>query len=236
MTRYRTVTRYRKELRTREVVRYREEQRCCVTRYRDVFDHQWTLSVQIHFPQNSQLLEGERESVQVELIGNEAKPEVRLNWMDSKFLYTIENQVESTGRMDVYLKAEPKPVIIDEGVLKNESLISAVMRGERDSSVVGLIDQSPDAISVRTEYTITVAQRNSSGRTTSLGEKTFKRADLIRSPEGSYKIPVNQIVKTSAGLSGLRRGERVLVVVEVRRTTTDGKKIQFWKDNWVTVE
>lgn len=66
VTRYRTETRYNTETRTRTVTRYRTETRCCETRTREVFDHQYAFNVTVKLPQ-ADLLESDLESLQFSL-------------------------------------------------------------------------------------------------------------------------------------------------------------------------
>jgi len=106
--RTRTVTKYRQEARTRTVTKYREETRCCVTKYRDVFDHQFTQPVAVIFPAEATLLAGETEKVLITLRGSEAQPDVQINVASDVFNYEIE-QTRLDGREKVFvLKLVPK--------------------------------------------------------------------------------------------------------------------------------
>lgn len=106
--RTRTVTKYRSEARTRTVTKYRDEVRCCVTRYRDVFDHQYTQPVAVIFPQEATLLAGEQENIQLVLRGTEQNPEVQMQVKSSIFTYEIA-EVRQDGREKVFvLKTLPK--------------------------------------------------------------------------------------------------------------------------------
>ncbi|MBV2168564.1 MAG: hypothetical protein KUL82_07645 [Bdellovibrio sp.] len=106
--RKRTVTKYRQEERTRTVTKYREEARCCVTKYRDVFDHQFTQPVTIVFPTEASLLANEQERIQVALTGNENNPQVSVQVQSDIFSYEVE-QTRQEGRDKVLvLKVVPK--------------------------------------------------------------------------------------------------------------------------------
>ncbi|WP_413613425.1 hypothetical protein [Bdellovibrio sp. HCB-110] len=106
--RTRTVTKYRQEARTRTVTKYREETRCCVTKYRDVFDHQFTQPVAVIFPAEAVLLAGEVERIQVTLRGSESAPIVNISVNSDVFGYAIE-QTRMDGREKVFvLKLVPK--------------------------------------------------------------------------------------------------------------------------------
>ncbi len=104
VTKYRTVTKYRSEARTRTVTRYRSEERCCVTRYHDVFDHQWGLDVQIQFPQGTELNSAEQETFKVELIGSETAPDVRVTPTSTVFGYKVANKIVNQGVVTIILQ------------------------------------------------------------------------------------------------------------------------------------
>ncbi|WP_374001803.1 hypothetical protein [Bdellovibrio bacteriovorus] len=107
-TRTRTVTKYRSEARTRTVTKYREETRCCVTKYREVFDHQFTQPVSVIFPQEAALLAGESEQIKLVLSGTEAKPEVQMTIQSDIFTYVVAESKQE-GREKVFVvKTTPK--------------------------------------------------------------------------------------------------------------------------------
>lgn len=83
------VERRRPVERQRTVTKYRDEVRCCVTRYRDVYDRTWTLPVEVVFPQESVLLPGESESVRVTLQGPESAPSAQVRVRSDIFNYEI---------------------------------------------------------------------------------------------------------------------------------------------------
>lgn len=103
-TRTRNVTKYRQETRTRTVTRYRDEQKCCVTRYRDVFDHQFTQPVSVVFPAEAALLAGEVEKIQVVLSGSEAQPKVSIQVKSDVFSYVVAEERQD-GRDKVFVLA-----------------------------------------------------------------------------------------------------------------------------------
>lgn len=106
--RKRTVTKYRQEERTRTVTKYREETRCCVTKYRDVFDHQFTQPVTVVFPSEASLIANEQERIHVVLKGDESNPQVMVQVQSDIFSYEIE-QTRQEGRDKVLiLKVVPK--------------------------------------------------------------------------------------------------------------------------------
>lgn len=332
----RTVTR------TRPVTRYRDESRCCVTRTRDVFDHQWSLQVQLQFPAEAALLAGEQESFQVVLGGSEAAPDVSLKPVQSVFGYAIASKsiqqgiavivlkvvprfraqdlqqstvqslqvvptqnglsysfldnaqyprVSSTQQLllqdaqthqvlaqtdvtaisqrqnngslnyaldaaklyEVVLKIHREGVVIDTGVvdfaisqplvtkvdmtaLRSDAQITATLNGAGAGAQLSFVDATLPYAGVVTNYTITVARRNDSGKAVSIGAKSFSRTSLSQGDDGSYVMPLTDIVKEADAAQYVKSGARILVVVEVRRQTQDGTKIQFWKDNWVNVK
>jgi hypothetical protein len=59
---------------------------------------------------------------------------------------------------------------------------------------------------------------------------------LTAAADGSYLLPLGAIVSVEDLQNYVTSGQRILVVVEVRRQTQDGAKIQFWKDNWIHIQ
>lgn len=105
VTRYRNVIRYRPERRYRTVTRYREEQRCCVTKYRDVFDHQANMNVEIEFPQEAQLIGQEQEQFKIQML---AENEVRFTILNSILGYAVESQQTQGATTKILLRMIPK--------------------------------------------------------------------------------------------------------------------------------
>lgn len=87
VTKYRWVTKYRQEARTRTVTRHRTETRCCVTRQREVLDHQYTAQVEVRFPTNASLIGTESEKFNVELKGYDAQASVTITPVSSIYKY-----------------------------------------------------------------------------------------------------------------------------------------------------
>lgn len=108
VTKYREETRYRREQRTRTVTKYRTETRCCVTKTREVFDHQWTQPVTVIFPAQATLNAGERESIQLTLTGSEQAPQVNLQILDSVYGYQVLRQDVTPGLIVIELGLTPK--------------------------------------------------------------------------------------------------------------------------------
>ncbi|MNS69375.1 hypothetical protein D3C72_1026840 [compost metagenome] len=104
VTRTREVTRYRQEARTRTVTRYRTETRCCETRYKDVFDHQWNVKVQVVFPAGTELQAGELETFKVKLAGDENAPQVRIEAIKSIFGYKVADTKVAKGSVVITLQ------------------------------------------------------------------------------------------------------------------------------------
>lgn len=128
--RTRRVTKYRQEVRTRTVTKYRDESRCCVTRYRDVFDHQFTQPVTVIFPAEATLLAGEMENVLVALIGTEANPEVQIRVKSNVFSYAIaETRLEGRDRVFI-LKITPKWTQANAGTATVKGLNLSFQRGQ----------------------------------------------------------------------------------------------------------
>lgn len=107
VTRYRTETRYHSEARTRTVTRYKSETRCCVTRYKDVFDHSYSFSVSLKLPP-VELFPSEFEKIGISLGGTESAPTFALNTTGSIYPYVIAKQEVSGASVYLELTADPK--------------------------------------------------------------------------------------------------------------------------------
>ncbi len=106
-TRTRTVTKYRTETRTRTVTKYRTETKCCVTKTREVFDHQLSFQVSVVFPQAAVLTPKETENLKLTL--SSADPaHVDLTVIDSIYGYKIAQQTVSGATIQVELALVPK--------------------------------------------------------------------------------------------------------------------------------
>lgn len=126
VTRTRTVTRYTREARTREVTKYRTETRCCVTKYNEVFDHQWAVDVELQFPKGTELLANEQEQFKIELSGEESKPEVKVTPVTAVFGYLVVDKKVSGKKVIVTLSEVPRYSAADlkEKTLQNFQAVS----------------------------------------------------------------------------------------------------------------
>jgi len=95
VTKVRTVIKYRDEQRSRTVVKYRDETRCCVTRQRQVFDHEYAATVQLNFPTEATLEAGEREVFNVELTGVDDRAGIKIT--SKKAFYTYRPEIKQTN-------------------------------------------------------------------------------------------------------------------------------------------
>ncbi|MFN7453265.1 MAG: hypothetical protein ACK5RO_01265 [Pseudobdellovibrionaceae bacterium] len=82
----RPVTKYRTE------TRYREETRCCVTKYKDVYERQDALQLNIKFPQGTELVAGETEQFEAEFLGEAGRADLGLKALKAVFGYKIANK------------------------------------------------------------------------------------------------------------------------------------------------
>jgi hypothetical protein len=126
VTKTRTVTRYTREERTREVTRYRTESRCCVTKYNEVFDHQWAVDVELQFPTGTELLANEQEQFKIELSGEESNPEVKVTPVTAVFGYLVADKKVSGKKVIVTLSEIPRYAAADlkEKTLQNFQAVS----------------------------------------------------------------------------------------------------------------
>lgn len=108
VTKTRTVTKYRQEQRTRTVTKYRTEDRCCVTKYREEFDHSSELDVVVQFPAEAQLLAGEQETFKISLAGDEAQPSAKIEMSQTIYGYSVVDQKLSGRTYQIKLALVPK--------------------------------------------------------------------------------------------------------------------------------
>lgn len=135
VTKYRDETRYREETRTRTVTKYRDEQRCCRSEQREVFDRQLQFNVQIAFPQNAVLAAGEVERLIVRL--NSAQPaSVSVDSSQAIYNYTVLNQSASGEVVNVTLGLLPKYDLANAGEASIRSLRAKFSLDTRKFSVV----------------------------------------------------------------------------------------------------
>lgn len=121
VTKYRTETRYKKETRTRTVTKYRDEQRCCVTKTRQVFDQQLQFQVNVNFPAAATLLGSEMEKVLIQLTS--AQPvAVSVQTQSAIYGYAVSNSSVSGSIVNVDLVMTPKVTATNGG----ESSIKSV--------------------------------------------------------------------------------------------------------------
>jgi len=114
VTKYRTETRYKKETRTRTVTKYRDEQRCCVTKTRQVFDQQLQFQVNVNFPAAAILVGSEMEKVLVQLTS--AQPvAVAVQAQSAIYGYAVSNISVSGSIVNVDLAMTPKITAVNGG-------------------------------------------------------------------------------------------------------------------------
>ena len=155
VTRYRTVTRYRDEPRTRTVTRYRTETRCCVTKYHDVFDHQWITQVAIVFPQGTELANVEQETFRIALAGSEGASDASLTTLTSVFGYQIANKQVSGNQVTFTLVQIPR---YRSGDLLQSSLQNINVNAVSGGVVFAFQDNAALYPRVNSNYQVTVAE------------------------------------------------------------------------------
>lgn len=153
--RTRTVTKYRKEERTRTVTRYRTEYKCCVTRYREVFDRQENIEVVLLFPKNSDLLNTETEVFDVTLTQGSPKPQVELKMNQTIYGYKILKQEARGQRIEIELGLTPKYTTQELGE-KSVSLLKMVL--DLDGFQVNFLDQGLRS-RVETKYRVQIKNK-----------------------------------------------------------------------------
>lgn len=106
--RTRVVTKYRQEERTKTVTKYKTETKCCVTKNREVFDHQDQVAVTLRFPQGSELQGKEAESFKVALSGSSQNLKVDFSILQTVLGYKVANQNLQGAQATIDLVLAPK--------------------------------------------------------------------------------------------------------------------------------
>jgi hypothetical protein len=224
--RTRTVTKYRQETRTRTVTRYRTVTKCCVTRYRDEFDHTWNLNVQVLLPAKTTLFANEKEQFKINLTGSEEKPDVTLEVLSSIYGYKLGRKDIRTGSGVVELLLTPK---YNQQTLGEKLLKSVEIMGDDDNSLNEIVINDKGIVPrVNTAYRYRIIEAQSK-QAVAEGEFTSETA---QGSEVSVKlaeaIPADSdyIIQTSATRSGivLEKSFSFSVTKEVRFNRWDGSR------------
>ncbi|KHD87925.1 MAG: hypothetical protein OM95_11675 [Bdellovibrio sp. ArHS] len=200
--RTRTVTKYRKEERTRTVTRYREETRCCVTRYKDVFDHQFTQPASVIFPVGSELLANETESVKFVFSGTESAPDVTVSVTSDVFAYTVA-ETRQEGREKVFVLAvTPKWTVENAGTTTIQGFKLAFSKGEGKISFV----ETVAGARLQTTYLVEIRDEQSQALVfASRIENTQAKVVEIATPglarEGKYTLSL-QVERRGQNVTG----------------------------------
>jgi hypothetical protein len=151
VTKYHDVTEYRQEQRTRQVTKYRDESRCCVTKTRQVFDHQWSLQVQVVFPQGTELTGAEKETFDIALAGTEAAPDATLQPRSTILGYRIADKKVSRGLVQFILAEVPRYKQAD---LSQSSVQKFAIAATKDGAAFSFVDNAQYARVSSTEQVV----------------------------------------------------------------------------------
>lgn len=155
-TRTRTVTKTRTETRTRTVTKYRDEQKCCVTKTREVFDKQLQYNVSVLFPANAVLQGSETETLNIKLISadvNSAKVDIQV--IDSVYGYSIVNQTVNGASIQVELAIAPKFDLSNAGATTIQNLRIDYV-GSTQKFQVSFVDALATT-HIQTDYSLTIS-------------------------------------------------------------------------------
>lgn len=179
VTRYRNETRYRQEPRTRTVTKYRNETRCCVTKYRDVFDHMENKNVLVRFPANAQLFDNEIEQLAVKLSDNGQS--VALEVLNSPFAYTI-NQSLAQGQNVVFDLTMVAKYQASE--LMQQTIDKVMIAQGNNASQLVIIDrgQKPHIV---TKYQYVIATRDN--------QQVLTQGEFLNQNDQKVMIPITQL-------------------------------------------
>ncbi len=196
-----TVTKQRPVTKYRTVTKYRSEVKCCKTQYRDVFDHQQTMSVEVRFPAGSELQGTQKEKFEVSLKGTESVPDVGIKVISQTRRYqVVDKQVQGNSAvitLGVVAGPVPPPPPVDpppvngniDPHLGPKSIAGLKLKIMGDLSVVATFVDSGLRADLQTEYELVVKDVNGNVESTkqvlSQGKKslTIKMDDKL-----SYKV------------------------------------------------
>lgn len=220
--RTRTVTKYRQETRTRTVTRYRTVTKCCVTKYREEFDHTWKLNLQVVLPAQATLQAQEVERFQVALSGDENRPDVDFQVLESIFGYKIARKdiKASSGLIELALAPKYNQANLGEKLLEKVELAG---NGEVLNEL--LIHDKGNKPRVTTQYRFRILEKDTA-RVASEGEVTSAKAQNgvieVQLQEG-LSADVDYAVQISATRNG--------IVLEKSFSFTVTKEIKFQRWN-----
>lgn len=188
-TRQRTVTKYRQETRQRTVTRYRTVTKCCVTRYRDEFDHTWKMELQVVFPEQATLQPQEIEKFKASIKGNESAPQVSFDVLQSIFGYKIAKQDIKSSSSIIELALAPKYNQSNFG----EKMIGRVeLSGTDDQFNELLIEDKGIKPRVQTQYRYRILDKEN-GQVKAEGE-----ASSTNAVNGSLEIQLPQALSSDS--------------------------------------
>lgn len=222
--RTRTVTKYQQETRTRTVTRYRTVTKCCVTRYRDEFDHTWNLNVQIILPAQAELFANETEKFEINLAGNEAKPDATLKVINSIYGYKLGRKDINANSGAIELHLTPK---YNQQTLGEKLLEKVELNGANEDSLDELLITDKGIVPrVTTLYRYRILDAESK-QAVSEGEFSSEKATKnIINVQLAHKLPsdVDYVIQISATRSGivLEKSFSFSVTKDVQFTRWDG--------------
>ncbi len=235
--RTRDVTKYRQEARTRTVTKYRAESKCCVTQYRDEFDHQAQLEVIVQFPADAVLQPDEQETLKVVLSGDEAQPSAQVSFERSVYIYQVASQILNGHTFIIQLASTGRdqgPVIDNQEVFSDpQALTNWDLLGAKTQTVLNFRDQAPQHPFVKTKYKILISRRTSSGLTP-LVSAAIDRSQVRIDSEGLNQISLVKDLHMDATLasSSIVSGAELQVDIEIERSgprLNDGKPVSVRK-------
>ena len=92
---------------TRTITKYKTEYICCNYWDEEVYDHTWSVPVQVNFPTDAVLNSNEEETLTFVLAGTERKPKVELKQKKAIYYYVIVSSKVEAGKMVLTLATKP---------------------------------------------------------------------------------------------------------------------------------
>ncbi|MGZ3712184.1 MAG: hypothetical protein ACXVBE_10515 [Bdellovibrionota bacterium] len=123
----------------------------------EVYDHTWEIPVQVIFPAETVLREGEQEKISFDMDGSERKPKVTIDQSKAIFHYAIQSSVWANNLLTVTLVSKPYLNAKDVGA-KN---IGAAFLEFNEASTTLRVEDKFSRIRVTTSYKATLTDRKS---------------------------------------------------------------------------
>ena len=184
---------------TRTVTKYTQETRCCRSEPYDAFSHYWNQPVEVRFPAEAALNDGEQEKITFKLGGTEGNPKVTVDSSASIFRYKITRAVVSSGVLVVDLNFAPHITVKEAGA----AAIGDVSLDFQAQGVEVRIQDKISNIRVQNVYQISIFEK---GATTAIGQTSAvtREGTLVKAAiAGTFDAEKDYVVQIDVARAGI---------------------------------